>query len=54
MIPLLLFWFLVLTTAAVLAVLREVVEDDPTRSRSYTPPRSHPVDPFEITGSTYR
>jgi hypothetical protein len=43
---------LVLTTAVV-AVLHEVVSDDP-RSSGYTPPRSHPLDAFERTGSTYR
>lgn len=54
MTALALFWFLVITTTAVLVVLREVLADDPRRSRSYTPPRSHPVDPFELRGSSYR
>lgn len=53
MTALLLFWLLALTTAAVLAALRETVADDPRRHPSYTPPRSHPMDMFERTGSTY-
>ncbi|MGV3563873.1 MAG: hypothetical protein ACO1ON_11380 [Nocardioides sp.] len=45
------------TTAAVLAaasVLREVVTDDPRHARGYAPPRSHHLDAFEASGSTYR
>lgn len=54
MTALFVFWFLVLITAATLAVLREVVEDDPRRHRSYTPPRSHHADVFEPPGAAWR
>lgn len=53
MTALILFWSLVLLTATVLVVLREVAEDDPRRHRGYTPPRSHHADAFERSGSAY-
>lgn len=46
-----------ITTVALLAaatVLREVVSDDPRHVRGYAPPRSHHLDAFEVSASTYR
>lgn len=54
MTALALFWLLVTILTALLVALREVAADDPRRSSAYRPPRSHPLDPFESGGSTYR
>ena len=54
MTALILFWLLVIVLTAVLVALREVASDDPRRSSAYHPPRSHPVDPLEPSGSSYR
>lgn len=53
MSALLVFWSAVLLTAAVLAVLRDVLGDDPRSHRGYTPPASHRADEFARSGSTF-
>ncbi len=54
MTELVLFWLLVTVLTAALVALREIASDDPRRAPGYHPPRSHPRDPFESTGSSYR
>ena len=53
MTELIIFWTLTLIIAAALAVLRDVLSDDPTGDRDYQPPRSHHDDPFSRSGSSW-
>ncbi|QZY27892.1 hypothetical protein [Nocardioides coralli] len=46
MFELLFFLGLVAVTAVIGAALRDIHDDDPTRSAAYTPPASHPDDVF--------
>ncbi|MBF4161918.1 hypothetical protein [Nocardioides acrostichi] len=51
---LILFWSIVGVLTWLLVTLRRVADDDPWASHDYTPPRSHPTDAFERTGSSFR
>jgi hypothetical protein len=46
MFELIIFLALVTVTAVIGAALREIHDDDPTRSAAYRPPQSHEVDAF--------
>jgi hypothetical protein len=46
MFELMIFLALVAVTAVVGAALRDIHDDDPTRSSAYTPPASHRDDMF--------
>ncbi|MBD8869677.1 hypothetical protein [Nocardioides donggukensis] len=53
MTELIAFWGTALIIAIVLVALRDVYTDDPRRSSSHRPPRSHHDDPFSHTGAWF-
>lgn len=49
----LIFWTVVFLAGVVAFLIRDVHDDDPTRSSGVQPPRSHHDDPFSHTGASF-